>query len=148
VVSNLSKYSQAVELDLSRFEGIEPTEIFSQNKFFKVREDSYRFTIGPYQYYWFLMEQGEEKEEMPRERAIPELAIDVEWDELFETYTAKRKFEKKILPNYLKSCRWFGGKSKKIVSIDINKFPAINLPDSTAYFLNVEMRYTDGLPET
>jgi maltose alpha-D-glucosyltransferase/alpha-amylase len=148
VVSNLSKYSQAVELDLSRFESIEPTEIFSQNKFFKVGEDSYRFTIGPYQYYWFLMEQGEEREEMPRERAIPELAIDVEWDELFKTYTAKRKFEKKILPNYLKSCRWFGGKSKKIVSIDINKYPAINLPDSTAYFLNVEMRYTDGLPET
>ncbi|MCI5081999.1 MAG: maltose alpha-D-glucosyltransferase, partial [Saprospiraceae bacterium] len=148
VVSNLSKFSQAVELDLSRFKGIEPVDIFSQNKFFKVGEESYRFTIGPYQYYWFLMEQDEEQEEIPRERSIPELAIDVEWEAMFETYTAKRKFEKKILPNYMRSCRWFGGKSKKIVSIDVAKYPAVQLEHSKAYFLNINLRYTDGLPET
>ncbi|MCB0586260.1 MAG: alpha-glucosidase C-terminal domain-containing protein, partial [Phaeodactylibacter sp.] len=38
VVANLSKYSQAVELNLNRFKGIRPIEIFSQNKFFEVEE--------------------------------------------------------------------------------------------------------------
>lgn len=62
VVANLSKYSQAVELDLKNFSGIRPTEIFSQNRFIEIGEHPYVFTLGPYGYYWFLMEQGEEEQ--------------------------------------------------------------------------------------
>ncbi|MCB9287823.1 MAG: maltose alpha-D-glucosyltransferase [Lewinellaceae bacterium] len=148
VVANLSKYSQAVELNLNRFKGIRPIEIFSQNKFFEVEEDPYHFTLGPYGYHWFLMEKTEDAEDTPKERAIADLEADVEWPEFFDNYTTKRRFEKKILPAYMRSCRWFGGKSKKIVSINISHFPGIEVDGVTAYFLNVVVRYTDGLPET
>lgn len=148
VMCNLSKHSQAVELDLQAFKGVQPIEIFSQNKFFEVGELPYQFTMSPYGYYWFLMEQSEDTEETPKERIIPELESTVEWTSFFDTYTSKRRFEKKILPNYMRAMRWFGGKSKKIVSTEITRFPVIEVQEIAAYLLNVQMRYADGLPET
>ncbi|MCO6489017.1 MAG: maltose alpha-D-glucosyltransferase [Phaeodactylibacter sp.] len=148
VLANLSKYSQAVELDLKRFRGIRPVEIFSQNKFFEVGEEPYHFTLGPYGYYWFLMEKTEELEDIPKDRALADLEADAEWPDFFDNYTTRRRFEKKILPAYLRSCRWFGGKSKKIVSINISHHPRIDVEGVAAYFLNIVVRYTDGLPET
>lgn len=148
VVANLSKFSQAVELDLERFKGIRPIEIFSQNQFFEIGEENYQFTLGPYGYYWFLMESSEDFEQIPKERAIQEVVSEVEWDQVFSTYTSKRNIEKSILPPYMKSCRWFGGKSKKIVSVDITHFPSMPTDKKRAYFLNIFIRYTDGLPET
>lgn len=148
VVANLSKYSQAVELDLSNFAGIQPTEIFSQNKFIEIGSHPYVFTLGPYGYYWFLMEEGEVESQAVRDRSIEELVAEVEWADFFDNYSARRNFEKKILPNYLMTIRWFGGKSKHIVSLDIDRFPSARIGDQIAYFLQIGVRYTDGLPET
>ncbi len=148
VLCNLSKHSQSVELDLSTFKGVEPVEIFSQNKFFAVGEEPYHFTLGPYGYYWFLLEQSDADDETPKDRVIPELESTVEWETFFEHYTTKRRFERKMLPSYMRTCRWFGGKSRKIISSEISRFPSIETNSLRAYFLNVFMRYTDGLPET
>jgi maltose alpha-D-glucosyltransferase/alpha-amylase len=148
VVCNLSKYSQSAELDLSAFKGVEPVEIFSQNKFFAVTDAPYQFTLSPYGYYWFLMEQQEIVDEVPKERSIPELESTVEWAAFFDNYTTKRRFEKKILPNYLRAMRWFGGKSKKMVSSEVSAFPVIEVKNLTAYLVNVSLRYADSLPET
>ncbi|MFN7115729.1 MAG: maltose alpha-D-glucosyltransferase [Saprospiraceae bacterium] len=148
VVCNLSKHSQAVSLDLKEFKGVQPVEIFSQNKFFEVTEEPYQFTLGPYGYYWFLMEQSDDSDEIPKERIIPELESTVEWASFFDNYTTKRSFEKKILPNYLRAMRWFGGKSKKIVSSEIRGFPVIEVKNLKAYLLTIDMRYADGLPDT
>lgn len=123
-------------------------EIFSQNKFLEIGEEKYNFTLGPYGYYWFLMEKREDVNDAPLERAINDLEVEIEWEHFFDNYTAKRAFEKKILPNYMRSCRWFGGKSKNIVSIDVIRFPALDVEGRTAFLAQVELRYTDGLPET
>ncbi len=148
VVYNLSKHSQAVELDLKDFAGVRPVEIFSQSKFFTVGTTPYRFTMGPYGYYWFLMEQQEDQDDMPKERSIPEIVSEEEWSAFFDTYTTKRHFEKKILPTYLRNCRWFSGKSRKIVSIDVSRYPAIMVGESPVFLLQIHLRYTHGLPET
>jgi maltose alpha-D-glucosyltransferase/alpha-amylase len=148
VLANLSKYSQAISLDLKEFQGRQPVEIFSQNRFFEIGEDPYVFTLGPYGYYWFLMEQSETQESLPAERKIDELEADTEWESFFENYSMKRQFEKRILPNYLRAMRWFGGKSKHIVALDVKQFPRIDGEDYTAFFGMIAARYTDGLPET
>jgi maltose alpha-D-glucosyltransferase/alpha-amylase len=148
VVANLSKFSQAVELDLKRFKGIRPIEIFSQNKFFEIGESAYQFTLSPYGYYWFLMEGSEEINDIPKERVIEEVVAEAEWEDTFDNYTTKRRIEKKVLPVYLLSCRWFGGKSRKIVSVDISHYPSIDGGNRLAYFLSIHIRYTSGLPET
>jgi maltose alpha-D-glucosyltransferase / alpha-amylase len=57
VLANLSRYSQAVELDLQDYKEFGLTEVFSGNKFPAIKEASYLITMSPHGYYWFLLEQ-------------------------------------------------------------------------------------------
>jgi maltose alpha-D-glucosyltransferase / alpha-amylase len=55
VVNNLSSAAQAVELDLRRYKGSIPIEMFGRNMFPRVGDSPYLLTMGPYQFYWFRM---------------------------------------------------------------------------------------------
>ncbi len=55
VVNNLSSSAQAVELDLRRFKGNIPIEMFGRNMFPRVGDLPYLLTMGPYQFYWFRL---------------------------------------------------------------------------------------------
>jgi maltose alpha-D-glucosyltransferase / alpha-amylase len=122
--------------------------------------------LGPYSYYWFLLEQNDEYvEKTAVVDVLSQIESEVEWEGFFDHYTSKRKFLKQALPTYMRTCRWFGGKSRSMVSVDIDRYPAINVkntvdagnPDtigkgasveSKVYFAQIDVRYTDGLPET
>jgi len=54
-VNNLSQSAQAVELDLSRYQGSIPIEMFGRNLFPRVGHLPYLLTMGPYQFYWFRL---------------------------------------------------------------------------------------------
>lgn len=55
VVNNLSASAQAVELDLQRYKGYIPIEMFGKNLFPRFGELPYLLTLGPYQFYWFRL---------------------------------------------------------------------------------------------
>jgi maltose alpha-D-glucosyltransferase / alpha-amylase len=55
VVNNLSKSAQAVELDLQRYKGSVPIEMFGGNLFPRVGDLYYLLTLGPYQFFWFRL---------------------------------------------------------------------------------------------
>lgn len=55
VVNNLSSLAQAVELDLARFQGFIPVEMFGGNPFPRIGAHPYLLTLGPYQFYWFRL---------------------------------------------------------------------------------------------
>ena len=55
VVNNLSSAAHAVELDLERFHGAIPIEMFGGNPFPRVGRTPYLLTLGPYQFYWFRL---------------------------------------------------------------------------------------------
>jgi maltose alpha-D-glucosyltransferase/alpha-amylase len=55
VVNNLSSSAQAVELDLRRYKGDIPIEMFGKNMFPRVGDLPYLLTLGPYQFYWFRL---------------------------------------------------------------------------------------------
>jgi maltose alpha-D-glucosyltransferase / alpha-amylase len=55
VVNNLSDAAQAVELDLRRYKGNVPIEMFGKNIFPRVSELPYLLTLGPYNFYWFRL---------------------------------------------------------------------------------------------
>ena len=164
IVANLSKYSQAAELRLKAYKGNQPIEIFSQNKFFEITDNPYAITLAPYSYYWFLLEQDSEFVEKPTLiEQLSQIESEVEWEDFFDHYSSKRKFLKNSLPVYMNGCRWFSGKSRSVVSLDIDRYPAVFTKDVTAsaarqeggtqgehkvYFAQVDVRYTDGLPES
>ena len=55
VVNNLSNSAQAVELDVRRFKGNIPIEMFGRNLFPRFGDLPYLLTLGPYQFYWFQL---------------------------------------------------------------------------------------------
>jgi maltose alpha-D-glucosyltransferase/alpha-amylase len=53
VVNNLSRFSQYVEIDLRRFDGWTPVDLFGGIPFPKIGELPYLVTLGPHGFYWF-----------------------------------------------------------------------------------------------
>jgi maltose alpha-D-glucosyltransferase/alpha-amylase len=55
VVNNLSSSAQAVELDVQRYKGYLPIEMFGRSLFPRFGNLPYLLTLGPYQFYWFQL---------------------------------------------------------------------------------------------
>jgi maltose alpha-D-glucosyltransferase/alpha-amylase len=56
VINNLSRYVQPVELDLRKFNGWTPHEIFGGTPFPPIGELPYFLTLGPHGFYWFRLD--------------------------------------------------------------------------------------------
>jgi len=107
VVANLSRYSQAVSLDLSEFRDRFPEELFGNTRFPVISNLPYLFTLGPHGFYWLqlhpLSSVGEER--VLTDHIPPLLTELAEW-----TPKLHRVLERAILPHYMQRCRWFGEK--------------------------------------
>jgi maltose alpha-D-glucosyltransferase/alpha-amylase len=55
VVNNLSSSAQAVELDVQKYKGYLPIELFGRSLFPRFGNLPYLLTLGPYQFYWFQL---------------------------------------------------------------------------------------------
>ncbi|HEU5368203.1 MAG TPA: maltose alpha-D-glucosyltransferase [Ktedonobacterales bacterium] len=63
VVANLSRFSQPVELDLQRFQGMSLVELIGEARFPVIREAPYFLSLGPHGFYWFRLEKGLDSQE-------------------------------------------------------------------------------------
>ncbi len=71
VVANLSRFAQPVELDLSRWLGLVPEEMFGRTPFPIIDGRPYRLALGPHGFYWFrLVEPPAEPDDTAMFRAI------------------------------------------------------------------------------
>jgi maltose alpha-D-glucosyltransferase/alpha-amylase len=62
-VHNLARSAQAVELDLSEFNGRYPEEMLGRSRFPRIGELPYLLTLGPRGFYWFRLVEEEEDED-------------------------------------------------------------------------------------
>ncbi len=145
-VANLSQFSQAVTLDLTAFKDADITEVFSQNRFMNVAEGNYAITLGPYGYYWFQVDAPEK----PRGEAggeLPTFEAELSWERLFDNYNELRKFERVLLPPFLRKCRWFGGKAKTISKVTVQKVIPLKADGDVHFLMMIEVHYVQRLPE-
>lgn len=147
VVANLSQFSQAATLNLSEYKDCDITEVFSQNRFMNVEKGDYPITIGPYGYFWFQADTAEKKEKSEASGELPILKTDISWEKIFDNYIEVRILERKILPLFMKKCRWFGGKAKVISKVAINKVIPVKVEGDTHFLLIIEVHYVQRLPE-
>ena len=61
-VHNLARSAQAVELDLSVYEGRFPEEMFGRTRFPRIGRLPYLLTLAPRGFFWFLLIEGGEKD--------------------------------------------------------------------------------------
>ena len=58
-VHNMARSAQAVELDLSRFAGRVPVEMFGHSRFPRIGELPYLLTLGPRGFFWFQLQEDQ-----------------------------------------------------------------------------------------
>lgn len=144
VVVNLSRYTQPVELDLGAFNGYNPVEVFSKNKFPVIKNDTpYFITTGGHDCLWFIMEQSQA---LLKEKKILSLLKLSTWDDILAKEVVAR-LETKIFPAYMLQLRWFGGKGRVIENMEIIHHAVVPLPEYSAIFFLVEVTYQSGLPD-
>ncbi|MGZ5552123.1 MAG: maltose alpha-D-glucosyltransferase [Chthoniobacterales bacterium] len=145
VIANLSRFSQIAELDLSRFAGCTLMEVFSQNYFPTIKDTPYPITLGPHTHFWFVLRPQPELTRTQKERVVPVLDEPPRLQSLL-TDGLRKRFEREILPDYIRRCRWFGGKARTVRQMRIAE--RIDFAESSTQFWFVEISYVDGSPET
>jgi maltose alpha-D-glucosyltransferase/alpha-amylase len=144
IVTNLSKFSQAAEIDLSSYKGFVPVDVFSGNRFPVIKEDGlYFFTMGSYSFQWFVLEKAHP--EMDENTPLPLLIIRRPEDLMDQA--PRRQLENNILSRYLKGAKWFAGKERAIYSLSILDHAAIPEGDLLVFWLLIQVGYQSGQPE-
>lgn len=105
VVANISRYVQYVELDLSRYQGATPVELFGRTPFPAIGSQPYLLTLGPHSFYWFLLTRvaSPAGPTFPLGAEwVPELRIKGSWERLLHDDTEHLE---RLLPEYFDR-RW------------------------------------------
>ena len=133
-VCNLSRTAQAVELDLSAFNGRVPVDIVGGSVFPPIGQLNYLLTLPPFGFFWFLLAS---EARLPSWHAAPPeplpefstLVLRHSMDELLQP-SARAVLEREVLPLYLAKRRWFASKGEAMGAVRIAY--AVRLPDSGA----------------
>ena len=118
-VANLSRLPQAVELDLSEFEGRVPIELTGMSPFPPIGQLTYLLTMPPYGFFWFQLvaeADGPAWRTEPPEQ-LPDLLTMVvrrNLHELVEEPRLSATLSREILPAYLSKRRWFASKGERL----------------------------------
>src|SRR6202012_2548481 len=103
-VANLSRTPQAVELDLSEFQGRLPIELDGHSQFPPIGQLPYLLTLSPFGFYWFLLAEADDwpSHHTPAPEPMPEYQTIVMRHALPEAIMAARSvIEREALPQYL-----------------------------------------------
>ncbi len=147
VVVNLSRFSQSAELDLARFSGCRPVEVFSRNPFPSIRKAPYVITLSPHSHYWFVLRPQSDSRRLSKQRVVPTVEAPASLQTLLEN-NRRALFEREILPDYIKTCRWFSSKTRTIRDVRILEQPGLSDKVEAGRFWFLEVSYLDGPNET
>jgi len=153
VIANLSRFVQYVELDMAAYKEMVPVEMFGLQDFPPIGELPYLLTLGPHSFYWFMLEQrtetAAEQDQIERLAArVPAVMASAKWDGLLKG-ESKRAIEN-LLPVWLMTRRWFGGKARKVQAVRIDEAVSVGGDRGGPWFKIVLARvsYVEGEPET
>ena len=147
VVANLSRFAQSAELDLSRFAGCVPMEVFSRNLFRPIRKTRYVITLGPHAYYWFALHAPTDTRRALKKRVIPTINAPAQLDVLLGN-SQRERLESEVLPNHIQNARWFGSKARTFRNLKVTEQLAVSPDADGARLWFAEVNYLDAPTET
>ncbi|HSD90241.1 MAG TPA: maltose alpha-D-glucosyltransferase [Kofleriaceae bacterium] len=142
VVANLSRFVQCTRLNLDRYRGTVPVELFGRMRFPDVAETPYFMSLGPHDFYWLMLEKAQPAE-LASER--PSLTARGTWDEILSV--AHRRTLARTLIRYASQRRWFRSKSRQRKEVAITDIIRLE-PDGRFAIALLYVEYAHGRPET
>jgi maltose alpha-D-glucosyltransferase/alpha-amylase len=146
VVINLSRFSQTVTVDLSHHAGMIPEEVFSGNRFPMIQETRYHFTMGPYDYFWFMLRSTEARTEPMEDVLKLKLREGHPWWDVLKGKTGERLCGI-VMPHYLQRVFWFCGKGRIISQIRVIESCRLKQVDQLFQLVFLQVTYTELNPE-
>jgi maltose alpha-D-glucosyltransferase/alpha-amylase len=142
VITNLSHFSQAATLNLSKYIGFVPVELFHHGHFPRIKENSYNITLGGHGYFWLILRPSEVADLSTFENSVPKISVEKRWENVLIP-NHKRLLEKEILPQFLKNMRWFERKMGTIQQVKI--LESISLNKAQLCFLEIRYLETEDI---
>ncbi len=139
VVANLSRFMQYCDLDLARFAGSVPVEVFGHNPFPPVGEEPYFLSLSPHGFCWFELQSAKAAAAKGRRN---EIRASGGWRDVF---IGAREGLEQALPGYLAERRWFRSKGREMRSVTIAD--TIGVVGSDAELAIIEVGYKNREPE-
>jgi len=148
VVANLSRFVQYSTLDLSRYAGMAPVELFGGTTFPKITSEPYLLTLSPHAIYWFSLCTPAAALSRPATLTpgeLSEIRTQRTWEWFFtdagqpQLETALRKFLDR---------EEVTGPVRKLRAIRVRESFAFPLRESKGYVVLVELAFDRGTPET
>jgi maltose alpha-D-glucosyltransferase/alpha-amylase len=146
IVANLSRFSQSAELDLSRFAGCVPMEVFSRNLFRPIRKTHYVITLGPHAYYWFVLQAPIDARRASKKHVVPIIKAPAQLDVLFDD-GQREQLERDVLPNHIQNSRWFGSKARSFRNLKVTEELAFSADADGARLWFIDVNYLDAPTE-
>ncbi len=145
VVANLSRFMQYVELDLTKHQGLTPTELFGRSRLPVVGDRPYPLTLGGYAFYWMVLERPDNEAQATLERYVPPAVVASSLRAL--SAGAERSTLEDVLPAFLKARPWFRGKHRALTSARVRDTVAFGDGNDALAALLVSVEYSSGEPE-
>ncbi len=119
VVTNLSRFVQYVELDLSRFAGRRLVEMFGQSRFPVIGKVPYALSLAPHAFYWFAVESeaSAATSSATGDVALAKITLPAGWEGLGSGRT-KKSFAALMLRS-LPQRPWFDAKGRTIQNVQV-----------------------------
>jgi maltose alpha-D-glucosyltransferase / alpha-amylase len=143
VIANLARFAQVVELDLAAFAGMVPEELFGHTTFPEIKQTPSVFTLGPHGFYWLALRPAPATGSVEAGWLPPELKLSAAW-----SGALLKRLERDVLPFYVPTRRWYGGKERTLRELKIAQNVNIGADGSDARLFVIEVVFTDGLPES
>ena len=147
VVANLSRYAQYAELDLARFAGTTPVEVFGSTEFPPIGTTPYVLTLGPHGFFWFaLVTQRPKVAVGPNGRGLPVVEVPGDWttalhDDGGEAVSAP-------LLAFLQAQRWYGGKARRVGQCTVRDTIRLPMDGGDKLLGLLDVTFTEGDPDT
>jgi maltose alpha-D-glucosyltransferase/alpha-amylase len=140
-VANLSRFSQPVSLDLSKFAGMIPVEMLGYVTFPTITAQPYPLTLAPYSFLWLELQSAPAVPE-PVEVPVDEPIVSLFTHGIEDILTGEGlPLLQQLLIAYLPRQRWFGAKSRTIKTVAVND--SAHLPELNAVIVFLQLTYSD-----
>ena len=145
-VSNLSRFVQYVELDLSAHLGKVPVELFGRSEFPPIGRRPYLLTLAPHAFYWFSLEREHRAAVTLKAIDLEPLEVDQDWEEVLSAEHRPR-LEERLL-RHLPARSWFRGKAREPRAVHLLDCFPIPVGERKAWMVTASVDYTRAPTET
>ena len=142
VVANLSRFAQAVNLQLGFCSGIQPVEMFGNAPFPAISSEPYFLSMGPHAFFWFVLSRAPAAD---GPLGPPVVRYGRDWDELFN---GRRAELEALLSDYIPARRWFGARNRRPRQVTLVDVAPLRVRGTApSVFVVAQVAYDQGEPD-